>query len=178
MKMMSKQTRNGKLQKSHKKLGKRGFGLVELVVAMALVAILSVAVYSFYEMMHLSADKNIAAYDSLEECSDLKLAFCRWAAEQDIPGAVFTVGADGSLTVRNDSEEKQVQFSHGVLRLGGDSNVTGFEQVKRISFSTNPATESTGAGSLIKCVVEDEKGEVSHFVFALRCASAEVAENE
>ncbi len=186
MRKMSKRNRNCQLQKSHKKLGKRGYGLVEVVIAVALLAILAVAVYSFYELMHTSANENIAAYDHLEDYGELKKGFCRWAAENDTDGTVFWIGADGSLTVSkmdaegNVTETAAVRFSRGILALGADKHITGLEKIKSVSFSlspdTDPAEDVTNEGSLIKCTVEGTGGEQSHFVFSLRCTRAEVAE--
>lgn len=138
---------------------------MEICIAMALVAILSVMVFSFYQLMHGMASENKASYDYLEDHAALKDAICKWAAENDTPGSVFHVTEGGLLSVSGSGAESSVTFANGVLGLG-DQEISGFDKIGTIAFSIK--------GSLIKCKTTSnnpngKKTECS-FVFPLRCS--------
>lgn len=164
---MRKETRNSKLKKSHQaKLGKRGYTLIELTIAMALLAVVAVAVVSFYQLMNGTLRDNRDTYEYLEDHDALQKTFEEWAAEKDVPGSVFKVGEDGKLTVTENGNSYKVSVSNGNLFLGGEY-LSGFDEVSGISFETE------GTGTLIKCITYHEHKDGSRmescFVFSLRC---------
>ena len=168
---MSKETRNCKLQQSHKKLGKRGYSLVELCIVLALIAVVATAVVSFYRLMSGTLNDTRVAYAYLEDHDALKKKFDEWAAEMDVPGSVFSVEG-GALTVKtpesSEKSEKKVSLRNGNLFLGGEY-VSGFDQVSGIEFEVDETK------TMIKCITyyEYKNGDrvESHFVFSLRCGT-------
>jgi hypothetical protein len=141
---------------------------VEICIAMALVAILSVMVFSFYQLMHGMASDNKASYNYLEDHAALKETLYQWVAEKDTPDSVFSVTEDGVLSVSESEGETPVivTFENGVLWLG-DESISGFDKIGSIVFSTN--------GSLIKCetISNHPNGKQTEcsFVFSLRCSN-------
>ena len=180
---MSKRIRNCKTKKLHKrKLGKRGAGLVELVIAMSLLTILTLAAFSFYEMMHVASIRNIETYDYQEEYGTLKQAITRWATENDTYGADFMLYRDGTIWVFPErqggtSQGVRIHFEDDTLYLGlandgtADKVITNLKRIKGISFTTDTVEDGYSMGTVIRCTVVNEKGELEHFVFAPRCGT-------
>lgn len=170
---MSKETRNCKLQQSHKKLGKRGYSLVELCIVLALIAVVATAVVSFYRLMSGTLNDTRSAYAYLEDHNALKKKFDEWAAEKDTPGSVFFVDKKGKLFVKENegANGQAVVFSNGRLVLGNDRSESGFDQISGIYF------EADETKTMIKCVTyyEYKNGDrvEGQFVFSLRCGSIE-----
>jgi prepilin-type N-terminal cleavage/methylation domain-containing protein len=165
---MSKETRNCKLQQSHKKLGKRGYSLVELCIVLALIAVVATAVVSFYRLMSGTLNDTRVAYAYLEDHDALKKKFDEWAAEMDVPGSVFFVSKDGELCI---NENCNVKFSNGTLFFEGYNYETGFDHISGMTFKVDEEKK------LIKCVTyyEYNGGDrvESHFVFSPRCGTIE-----
>ena len=169
---MCRKTRNNKAQKTHNaKCGKGGFTLVELCVVLALFAILVTMIVSFSVLMNGFASNNKADYEFLKDHARLKEKIGIWAAENDVSGCVFLVGADGTLTVTADGNEKSVSLSNGELSLGGEQ-ISGFNTIDGITFTAND--------KLIKCVTyridKDGNRIESSFVFSLRSGTVDVEE--
>lgn len=165
------------MQKSHKaRLGTGGFTLVEICIVLALLAIVTTVTITFYNLMNGTLKDNRIAYEYLEDHADLKGEFDKWAAEKDTPDSVFSVTADGKLTVEENGINQTVIFSEGFLFLG-EKRVGTFESVSGISFSMDET------GTLIKCTTyhTSQNGErvESRFVFMRRCQKTqnEVVEN-
>ena len=167
---MSKETRNCKLQQSHKKLGKRGYSLVELCIVLALIAVVATAVVSFYRLMSGTLNDTRVAYAYLEDHDALKKKFDEWAAEKDTPGSVFSVKDGGNK--KDDKilciDDQEVKFSNGKLFFGGQYE-SGFDHISGMTFELDEVKK------LIKCVTyyEYNGGDrvESHFVFSLRCGT-------
>ena len=153
------------MQQSHKKLGKRGYSLVELCIVLALIAVVATAVVSFYRLMSGTLNDTRVAYAYLEDHNALKKAFDEWAAEKDVPGSVFSVKGDGKILCIDDQE---VKFSSGHLFLG-DKYEMGFDQISGMTFEIDDEEK------LIKCITyyeyKDGTRVESHFVFTLRCGT-------
>lgn len=159
------------MQQSHKKLGKRGYSLVELCIVLALIAIVATAVVSFYRLMSGTLNDTRSAYAYLEDHNALKKKFDEWAAEKDVPGSVFFVDKNGKLFVKENGEAtgQAVVFSNGRLVLGNDRSESGFDHISGIYFEVDETK------TLIKCVTyyETRGGDrmEEQFVFSLRCGS-------
>ncbi len=165
---MSKETRNCKLQQSHKKLGKRGYSLVELCIVLALIAVVATAVVSFYRLMSGTLNDTRVAYAYLEDHNALKKKFDEWAAEKDVPGSVFSVSENGKLCIKVSGTDCDVKFLDGKLFFGGQY-ASGFDQISGIEFDVDETK------TMIKCITyyEYKNGDrvESHFVFSLRCGT-------
>ncbi|MBQ2944985.1 MAG: prepilin-type N-terminal cleavage/methylation domain-containing protein [Clostridia bacterium] len=165
---MQRKTNKLNLQKNREiKRGKRGFTLVELAVVLGLLVMLVSMVVSFSVLIKDFVNASEDEYTFLEEHAVLKDRFCLWASENDTPDAVFTVGADHTLTLSKNGAVKTVTVSDGVLSLG-DVQVPDLETVDGVSFYSN--------GKLIKCTAVrcDEDGAVVEelsFVFFPRSAA-------
>ena len=159
------------MQQSHKKLGKRGYSLVELCIVLALIAIVATAVVSFYRLMSGTLNDTRSAYAYLEDHNALKKKFDEWAAEKDVPGSVFFVDKNGKLFVKENGEAtgQAVVFSNGRLVLGNDRSESGFDHISDIYFEVDETK------TMIKCVTyyETRGGDrmEEQFVFSLRCGS-------
>lgn len=151
--------------------GKGGFTLVELSVVLALLAILTTMIVSFSALMNGVAAENQAEYDFLEDCAKLKDELTEWSAEHDTVDSVFSVHADGVLTVTQNSMNKAVAFADGVLLLG-DEQIKNLGAIDGMTFSAND--------KLIKCVTyrygKGGERKESSFVFAPRCGAVSVEE--
>ena len=72
-----------KLHNSAKLLDKRGFTLVELSVAIFLVAIIATMIVSFSVLVSNNLNKSKAEYSFLEQCSSLKTTITNYTSEND-----------------------------------------------------------------------------------------------
>ena len=159
------------MQQSHKKLGKRGYSLVELCIVLALIAVVATAVVSFYRLMSGTLNDTRSAYAYLEDHNALKKKFDEWAAEKDVPGSVFFVDKNGKLFIREDGEAtgQAVVFSNGKLVFGRDRSESGFDQISGIYFKADETK------TLIKCITyyeyKDGTRMEEQFVFYLRCGT-------
>ncbi|MBQ9735720.1 MAG: type II secretion system protein [Clostridia bacterium] len=144
--------------------GKRGFTLVELVIVIALLAILTAMTVSFSVLVSGYAKDSRAVTDYTEDCATAKEAVIAYVRARDVSGTVFTL-TDGSLTA---SDGTGITFSDGVLTLG-DKTVTGLDTVKGIT--------ADQSGKLIRITLQPtDESEREDFVFvlALRSATVEV----
>ena len=156
------------MQQSHKKLGKRGYSLVELCIVLALIAVVATAVVSFYRLMSGTLNDTRSAYAYLEDHNALKKKFDEWAAEKDTPGSVFSVSEDRKLCITENGATYDVKFLDDKLFFGGQY-ASGFDQISGIYF------EADETKTMIKCVTyyETRGGDrmEEQFVFSLRCGS-------
>ncbi len=171
---MCRKSRIMEVQKMHNaRYGKGGFTLVELCVVLALLSILTTMIVSFSVLMNGFATQNRDEYEFLEDHATLKEELCMWMAESDVSDSVFSVGEDGTLTVRESGVEKSVSFSEGILSFG-EKRKAGLDAIDGVTFTAND--------KLIKCVThritKNGKQIESSFVFSLRSGTIEeVAEN-
>ena len=75
--------RTEKLHNGAKLLDKRGFTLVELSVAIFLVAIIVTMIVSFSVLVSNNLNKSKAEYSFLEQCSSLKTTITNYTSEND-----------------------------------------------------------------------------------------------
>jgi len=149
--------------------GKGGYTLVELCVVLALVAIVATMIVSFSAMLGGFSAERRAEYAFTEDRATLRDSLCDWVAEQDRAACVFTVGADGSLSVTDGATVQTVQLADGTLTFGTHRQ-DSLDAIDGITFSR--------LGTLIKCEVfcTDENGvrtQEASFVFVVRCAQVE-----
>ena len=152
---------------------KGGFTLAELVVALAILAILVTIVASFSVLMGDYAKDSGTEYAFLEDVFTLKRTLTEWAAEEDRTGAQFLID-NGSLSINGE----ELLIENGVLKLG-DRSLPALNTIAAITVKGNE-------NELVKCkaVGVKENGVIleSEFVFALRAAElqiiAEVADDE
>lgn len=159
-----------KMQKRYNDLcGKRGFTLVELCVVLAVIAIVITMITTFSVLMGGYASDTENEVEFLEDCAEARESFYSFAAEQDSVGAIFTVGADGRLSITDgEGSAVPVSFEDGALTLG-ERVVAGLKTVETVTFSADDG------GSVIKCTVW-RNGKVSEhlsssFIFHPRCAT-------
>lgn len=144
---------------------KGGFTLIELVIVMAVMAILAATVVSFSVLMKGYAEKSENQYSFLTQCSTLKASVTEWVAENDEEGAVFTVHTNGTLSVTKGGETSTLRFSSGCLYQDGKKTVE-LTLIKSATFSLK--------GELVRCDVSAafENGpKDKNFVFSLRAAA-------
>ena len=141
--------------------GKRGFTLVELSVALALLAILTAMIVSFSVLVSGYAKDGRAVADRVEDCTQAKEAILSYVRARDVQGASFTVAAD-SLSA---SDGSSASFTDGTLMLGGIT-LTGLDTLGGITFDQS--------GKIIRVTLnpkEEENAEAFTFVLALRWAT-------
>lgn len=158
------------VQKVHSvKRDKGGFTLAELVIVLALMAILTTMFISFSVLMSGFTTEHKAEYEFLEEHAALKEVFSAWVAENDTPGSVFLVAEDGTLTVTVSGTEKIVKFADGVLFLD-EAQKDGYDAIDGVTFSANE--------KLIKCVTHrvGKNGKQTERSFVLFLRSGTITE--
>ena len=141
--------------------GKRGFTLVELSVALALLAILTAMIVSFSVLVSGYAEDGRAVADRVEDCTQAKEAILSYVRARDVQGASFTV-AKSSLSASDGS----VSFKDGTLTLVGEITLTGLDTLDSITFDQS--------GKIIRVTLtpkEEENAEAFTFVLALRWAT-------
>ena len=161
--------------------GKRGFTLVELVVVMALLAILATMIVTFSGLMSDFVAKEQAEYDFLEDVSVLKESLSNWIAENDVdkvegPEFVLLKDERTGLYPRIKYSDGQDVIEHAVMLNGDILSLSGksptvLDEISYITF------ECVGT-NLLKCtayryVDGEETPKTISFVVALRCATVE-----
>ena len=139
---------------------RRGSTLIEMIIAMALIAIVSIMIVSFSAMTHSFAGDEQSKHSFIDECAEIRRDISDFLLEQDIAGNKMTLYKDSGLNGKNDA----FYWYKNYKEL--DDKV--YENIDDISFEI-------GSGKLLKCTVTgiSEKG-VEYkqtFVFALRCAT-------
>ena len=167
------------MQKSNiDKRGKSGFTLVELSVALALVAIVTTMMVSFSVVFNGFVESNRAEFAFYEQSDKLKQELKSWLAEIDSPDREF-VSHGGYLHIEESGNSvSSVNFARNVLYMGSEQ-VDGFDAIDRVTFEVGVGENK----KLIKCITHCSKGisgqtECS-FVFYVRSGSVqEVTEGE
>ena len=142
--------------------GKRGFTLVELSVALALLAILTAMIVSFSVLVSGYAKDGRAVADRVEDCTQAKEAILSYVRARDVKDAYFTIAED-SLSASSDGSS--VSFRDGTLTLVGEITLTGLDTLDSITFDQS--------GKIIRVTLnpkEEENAEAFTFVLALRWA--------
>lgn len=145
--------------------GKRGFTLVELSVALALLAILTAMIVSFSVLVSGYAEDGRSVADRVEDCTQAKEAILSYVRARDVKDAYFTI-AEGSLSASSDGSS--VSFADGTLTLGGIT-LTGLDTLDSITFDQS--------GKIIRVTLnpkEEENAEAFTFVLTLRWATATI----
>ena len=139
---------------------RRGSTLIEMIIAMALIAIVSIMIVSFSAMTHSFVGDEQSKHSFIDECAEIRRDISDFLLEQDIAGNKMTLYKDSGLNVKNDAFYWYKNYK--------ELNDKVYENIDDISFEI-------GSGKLLKCTVTgiSEKG-VEYkqtFVFALRCAT-------
>ncbi len=139
---------------------RRGSTLIELIISMALIAIVSIMIVSFSAMTHSFAGDEQGKHSFIDECAEIRRDISDFLLEQDIAGNKMTLYEDSGLNGVGDT----LYWHSHPKKLGGKV----YENVSDVSFEI-------GSSKLLKCTVTciTEKG-VEYkqtFVFALRCAT-------
>ena len=151
-------------------LSRRGSTLVELIVAMALVSIVSIMIVSFSAMAHSFSGDEQGKHQFIDDCAairrDINDFLLTCDTEKDVVGGsetVITVASNG-LNCTNGKFIGAIYTSDKVML--GDRVLDGVAAITFVPTS-NP--------KLLKCTVTGatEKGQTysQTFVFALRCAT-------
>jgi hypothetical protein len=131
-----------------------------MIIAMALISIVSIMIVSFSAMTHSFAGDEQSKHSFIDECAEIRRDISDFLLEQD--------KADNEMTLYEDSglngEGGTLYWHNHPKELGGKV----YENIDDISFEI-------GSSKLLKCTVtgSTEKG-VEYkqtFVFALRCAT-------
>lgn len=148
-------TRSTKVQKQNKKtVGKRGFTLVELSVAIALLAILATMTVTFTVTMRDSVDASQSEYAFLEDYSKIKDEISKKLKEYDVANNQFKLDDnDTDITIYPSGD------SLGFSKLTTEYKIT-FDPID---------------GKLIKCTITSEEDSTltMSFVCAIRFATIE-----
>ena len=159
-------------QKSGTYTGKRGFALVEMIIAMALLAIVSTMIVSFSTIAQSKAESQKSRYDFLEETSQIRQALSTWLSQIDEETTVCTV-ADDSLSVNAYGASSTFERESFVLthRNGAVSRVET-KSVTSVEFTRKVLSEGN---AIVKCTVvgghdRNEPYEQTFLLF-LRCGS-------
>ncbi len=152
-----------------KTLSRRGSTLAELVVVMALVAIVSLIIVSFSSMAYSFADRNEEEYLFLEECADAEAALRQFVAEMDdgttVCGGNYIQTADltKNLWVSSATETKKAYLEYGSAKIE-------FDAIQSVTFEKYTAN-LTNANALIRCTLKGEGAREQSFLLVLRCAT-------
>ena len=139
---------------------RRGSTLIEMIIAMALIAIVSIMIVSFSAMTHSFAGDEQNKHSFIDECAEIRRDISDFLLTCDVAGEEVTLHGDYGLSGGGD------QFFWHSHPKELDGKV--YENIDDISFEI-------GSSKLLKCTVTgiSEKG-VEYkqtFVFALRCAT-------
>lgn len=160
------------LGKYRKCTGKRGIALAEMVVALALLGIVSTMIVSFTAVAkdHMESQQSQIAF--LEETSHIKQALSDWLSQMDENTTVCTVAAD-RLSVA--AYGASAAFGGESLVLTGrDGTVSRVEteSVTRVQFALKDLSEEN---AFVKCTVTSAHNGAElyeqSFVLTLRCGS-------
>ena len=139
---------------------RRGSTLIEMIIAMALIAIVSIMIVSFSAMTHSFVGDEQSKHSFIDECAEIRRDISDFLLEQDIAGNKMNIYKYSGLNGKNDAFYWYKNYK--------ELNDKVYENIDDISFEI-------GSGKLLKCTVTgiSEKG-VEYkqtFVFALRCAT-------
>ena len=142
---------------------RRGSTLVELIIAMALISIVSVMIVSFSAMANSFAGDEQGKHSFVDECAAIRQDVNDFLLTCDISGTEINVASNG-LEVEGGTSLNIILLSDGI-RLGNRD----LDDVTNITFDVGENE------NLLKCTVTcvTEKGAEykQTFVFALRCAT-------
>ncbi|MBR6794702.1 MAG: prepilin-type N-terminal cleavage/methylation domain-containing protein, partial [Clostridia bacterium] len=137
-KIWKKRNERKRREGAEKALGdKRGFTLVELLVVLALLAILTAMIVSFSVLVSGYAKESRAAADYTEDCTVAKEAILSWVKSENV---------------------SEIAFAEGVLTLGAEAR-SGLETIRSISFDQSE--------KLLKCTLEPREETFDPYVFVV-----------
>lgn len=153
-----------------RRLGRKGFTLVELSIVLVLVAILGTMTVSFTTLVSGYSGSNQKEYEFLEQCTRFQQTLTDWVSEYDSSDYNFTVF---SATVLQPSK---LQFSSTstdkpTASFSESDNCLSLGDTKS-TFSMIGSVEFAHKEQMIRCTLtcaRDESLQKS-FIFSLRCA--------
>lgn len=156
-----------------RRLGRKGFTLVELSIVLVLVAILGTMTVSFTTLVSGYSGNNQKEYEFLEQCTRFKQTLTDWISDHDDTAHTFTIKKttdNNAFTVAPGSTESNsysVVFMSDFQSLHLGADTYAFSAIGSVSFSSN--------GQMIKCTLTSASNEnlSKSFVFSLRCAKVE-----
>ena len=139
---------------------RRGSTLIEMIIAMALIAIVSIMIVSFSAMTHSFAGDEQSKHSFIDECAEIRRDISDFLLKHDDVEKAVKLDGDYGL-----NSERDTLYWHSHPKKLDDKV---YENIDDISFEI-------GSSKLLKCTVTgiSEKG-VEYkqtFVFALRCAT-------
>ena len=139
---------------------RRGSTLIEMIIAMALISIVSIMIVSFSAMTHSFAGDEQSKHSFIDECAEIRRDISDFLLTCDVADEEVKLHEDYGLSCNAD-----VFFWQD---YDNTLNDIVYENIDDISFEI-------GSSKLLKCTVtgSTEKG-VEYkqtFVFALRCAT-------
>ena len=153
-------------------IGKRGVALAELVVAMALLAIVSTMIVSFSAMVGDFVESEQSRYSFIEETAVVKERICTWLSQMDEDGTVCSVTGD-KLSVSAYGASATL-VNHSLVLTDKDGAVSRIE-LQKISGVQFTFKELSEGNAIVKCTVTGEpfmtEQSSQSFVLTLRCGS-------
>ena len=142
---------------------RRGSTLVELIIAMALISIVSVMIVSFSAMANSFAGDEQGKHSFVDECAAIRQDVNDFLLTCDISGTEIKAASNG-LEV-NDSTHLKVTPRNDGIRLGNRD----LDDVTNITFDVGENKNLLEC--TVTCVTEKGAEYEQTFVFALRCAT-------
>lgn len=140
------------------KNSKSGYTLVELCVVLLLLGILTTMIVTFSSLISTYSRDSRAEHEFFEDCAEIKVKITELVAENDLPGANFSI-TDDKLLIGG----KAFVFSEGSLEFDENICLENLNSIDEIKFYKN--------GKIIKCEIAggtEEKPRKISFVFSLR----------
>ncbi len=160
------------LEKFRNRIGKRGMVLAELMVALALLGLVSTAIVSFSAVVSSHVESQQSQYAFLEETAQIRDSLSAWLSQMDEDGAVCTVTAE-NLSVSAYGASAAFDGENLVL-THRDGTVTRVETdtLTRVQFARK---ELSNGDSVVKCTLTGAHNRneryAQTFVLYLRCGS-------
>ena len=160
------------LEKFRNRIGKRGMALVELMVALALLGLISTAIVSFSAVVSAHVESQQNQYAFLEESTQIRDNLSAWLSQMDENGAVCTVAADNlsvpayGASAAFDGEDFVLTHRDGTVSRVETDTLT------RVQFTRK---ELSNGDSIVKCTLTGAHNRneryAQSFVLYLRCGS-------
>lgn len=153
---------------------RRGSALAELMVALALLAIVSTMIVSFSAIVNKFVDSEQSQYTFFGETSAVHEKLSTWLSELDEEGTVYTVSADRVEVSNSVASLYFDDFRQSLILTHSDGtlDVLEFATVQNITFSLK---QLSAGSAIVKCTVlgSDSFNDqyVQSFIMSLRCGS-------
>lgn len=165
-----------------KTLSRRGATLTELVIVMALVAIVSLIIISFSSMAYSFADRNEEEYLFLEDCAIAEETLRRFFSQMDVEDNAYT------LKYENDAPQEGPKTRFGFRyslngekytyaemddgKLCVDAMTLPLSTITAVCFEEYKEN-LTNANALVRCTLKGEGIREHSFLLVLRAATPE-----